>query len=176
MAATVTISESNGAGETPTPSITNSNMGSADEVNLVALTHPITAGTCSFNKYQRLSVAAGAAGGSSQILNFKVWASAVLSSGCALNTNVTTSAHAATPYATPTATDQSTTTCPNVMPTSTPASANLTVGGSLTDPLDITGGPAAAKYSDYMVMQIKTTVAAVAGTSVTMNYQYDEVA
>ena len=44
MAATVQINEFNGAGETKTANITNSNMGSVDSVNLVAADNPIVPG------------------------------------------------------------------------------------------------------------------------------------
>jgi hypothetical protein len=65
MPATVEIDEANGAGETITHGITNSNMGSADSVNLNPTANPITAGNRSFIKYQKIHVTA--MGGSAQI-------------------------------------------------------------------------------------------------------------
>jgi len=174
MAATVTMSESNGVGEDITTSITNSNMGSTDAVNLAAVTYPITAGTNSFEKFQRFRCSAD--GGSSALLNWKVWASAGLSANCSLKTNARESDYGgATAYVQPSATDRSATYgYTQAMPTSEPTGSNLGYGGTLGASMDITGE--LPKYSDYLVMQIQTTIAATAGTTVTMNYQYDEVA
>jgi len=56
------------------------------------------------------------------------------------------------------------------MPTSEPASANLGIGGALA------GALTAAGESDYLVHQIQTDAGDVAGSTSTMNYQYDETA
>ena len=174
MAATVVISESNGTSPTITHGITNTNMGSADTVNLVVGTSTaITAGTNSFEKWQRFEITS--MGTSTAIKNLKVWASAGLASFATHKTNArTTSWGGAQSFDTvngPLATDRSATYgYTQTMPTSEPASANVGIGGSLTGELTGTG------YSDYMIMQIQTTASAVAGTSVTMNYQYDEYA
>jgi hypothetical protein len=173
MTATVSIAESNGTTPTVTASITNSNMGSVESVNLVALTYPITAGTNSYEKWQRFDVTA--MGGSTEVKNLKVWASAALTTGCTHKTNARTGSYAgAETFDTvngPLATDRSATYHYNqTMPISTPASANLGIAGDLTASLVAEG------FSDYLVMQIQTTASAVAGKSVTMNYQYDEVA
>jgi hypothetical protein len=173
MTATVSISESNGLTPTVTASITNSNMGSVDAVNLVAATYPITPNTNSFEKWQRFNLTA--LGGSTQIQNLKVWASAGLGTGCTHKTNARTSAYdGAQVYDTtngPLATDRSATyKYAQTMPTSVPASANLGIAGVLAGALSGIG------FSDYLIMQIQTTVAAVAGTTVTMSYQYDEIA
>jgi len=50
MAATARINEFNGASETKTNDITNTNMGSTDAVNLNPVTYPITPGENSFEK------------------------------------------------------------------------------------------------------------------------------
>ena len=173
MAATVSVAESNGTTPTVTPSITNTNMGSTDAVNLVAATYPITAGTNSFEKWQRFDVTA--MGGSSKIKTLKVWSSAGLSANCTHKTNARETVYGgAQTFDTvngPLATDRSATYgYTQTMPTSTPSGANLGIGGSLSGEITVAG------FSDYLVMQIQTTGAAVAGTSVTMNYQYDEVA
>jgi hypothetical protein len=173
MAATVSISESNGLTPTVTASVTNVNMGSTEAVNLVAADYPITAGNNSFEKWNRFNVTA--MGGSSKIKTLKVWASAGLSANCTHKTNCRESSYdGAQVYDTsngPLATDRSATyDYAQTMPTSTPSGANIGIGGSLTGELTATG------YSDYIVMQIQTTASAVAGTSITMNYQYDEVA
>lgn len=84
-------------------------------------------------------------------------------------TNARTADYAgAATFATPTASASSVAT--QAMPTSEPASANLGIGGSLT------GALTAAGASDYLVHQIQTHVDDTAGSSSTMNYQYDETA
>ena len=169
MAATVSIAESNGAGETVTASITNSNMGSTDAVNLNAVTYPITPNTRSYIKYQRFNVTN--MGGSSSVKNLKVWRTGSLGTGGTHShvTNAKTSAYGgALTYATPT--QSAVTGVDQAMPTSEPGTANLGIGGSLTGELTTTG------YSDYLGHQIVTDASATAGASTTMNYQYDEIA
>jgi hypothetical protein len=111
-------------------------------------------------------------GTSTAIKNLKVWASAGLGTGCTHKTNARESSYdGAQTFAQPSATDRSATyDYTQTMPTTTPTGANLGINGSLTGELTATG------KSDYLVMQIQTTGSAVAGTSVTMNYQYDEIA
>lgn len=167
MAATVTISESNGAGETITASITNTNMGSTDAVNLVAADYPIVAGQNSYEKYQRFCVSN--MGGSSKIKTLKVWRTTALSGSDTHKTNARESGYVQKSYATPVATTSTQAT--QTMPTSVPSGANLGIGGSLTG--EITS---ATSYSDYLVHQLQTDAATTAGTSCTMNYSYDEVA
>lgn len=167
MAATVSIAESNGAGETVTASITNSNMGSTDAVNLTAATYPITAGENSYEKWQRFNVTN--MGGSTAVKNLKVWRTGSLSGSDAHVTNARESSYGgAETYAQPTASASSVAT--QTMPTSEPTGANLGIGGSLSGELTATG------YSDYLVHQLQTDSGTTAGASVTMNYQYDEVA
>jgi hypothetical protein len=168
MTATVVIAERNGApAGSETDGITNTNMGSVDAVNLVAADNPIVAGTNSFEKYQRFHVSA--MGGSSKIKTLKVWASAALAAEATHLTSATTTSYGgARSYATPTATASTAATL--TMPIATPAAANLGIGGALTGELTDVG------YSDYLIMQIQLTGAATAGTTVTMNYQYDEIA
>lgn len=183
MAATVTITEQNGAAPgTRTDSIANCYMGSTDAQIADASAYPITAGTNSYEKWQRFRVSA--AGGSSQIKNLKIWASAGLATGATLYTNASpTQAGYLNPtvtsaYRDPVAT--ASTAATYNMPISTPASANVGIQGNIfaenyidLSKLSDTGGAAS---SDYFVLQIKTSSDAVAGTTVTMNYQYDEVA
>jgi hypothetical protein len=174
MVASRDLSESNGAGPTVTDAVTNVNMGSNDSYNLVALTYPITAGTNSFEKWHRIKVTA--AGGSSSLNNWKVWASNTMSANCTLKTNCReTSYGGAQTYNTASATDRSGTYgYTQTMPTSTPTNSNLGYGGTLGAAMDITSG--LPKYTDYIVMQIQTTGSATIGTSFNMNYQYDETA
>lgn len=169
MAATVEICESNGAGETVTHNITNSNMGSTDAVNLDPTANPVTPGNRTYIKYQRIHVTA--MGGSSKIDNLKIWRTGSLGTG-GTHTHVTNARTAtyggALTYATPVASAVSG--VDQTMPTSTPGSANLGIGGSLS------GSLTGAGYSDYLGHQITTDSSATAGSTSTMNYQYDETA
>lgn len=165
MAATVRIDESNGAGETITNGITNSNFGSTDAANLVAATYPITAGNYAYEKYQKLEVTA--MGGSSVIKDIKVWYSGTLSGSDTLKTNARTTSYAgAAVYATPIATVSSYT---QSMPSSAPAT-NLGIGGSLSGTLTGVG------KSDYLVMQLFVHGSTTAGATLTINWRYTEVA
>lgn len=169
MAATVVVSESNSAGETKTSDPTNVNMGSNDSYNIVTATYPITAGTNSFEKWHQISVTA--MGGSTNVQNIRVWASATLGTGVTHKTNARTAAYdGAQTYNTPSATDRSATyKYSQTMPTSEPGTANLGIAGTLAGTLT------AAGFSDYHVSQLQTTGSATAGTSVTMSYKYDEI-
>lgn len=168
-AATVEICESNGAGETITHSITNCNMGSTEAVNLDPVAYPVTPGNRTYAKYQRVHVTA--MGGSSAINNLKIWRTGSLGTG-GTQTHVTnarlSSYGGAATYATPVAT--AITGADQTMPSSVPATANLGIAGSLSGSLTATG------YSDYLIHQITTDASATAGSTSTMNYQYDEVA
>lgn len=171
MAATVDISESNTAGETVTGSVTNVNMGSTDAVNLVAATYPITAGTNSFEKWQRFKLTDIST--STRIENFKLYASGTLGTGITHKTNARTSAYGgAQTFAAPSATDRSATYgYTQTMPTSAPSTQNVGIAGALSGSLSTN-----TTYSDYIVSQLQTTGSAVIGTSVTMTFAYDEVA
>lgn len=168
-AATVEIDESNGAGETLTHNITNSNMGSADEVNTDPVANPIAPNTRTYIKYQKIHVTN--IGTSSKIDNLKVWRTGSLGTGGTHlhYTNArTTSYGGALSYATPVRT--AVTGVDQAMPSSVPATANLGIGGSLT------GSLTAAGSSDYLGHQISVDSSATAGSTSTMNYQYDETA
>ena len=167
MAATVEILEANGAGETETANITNSNMGSTDAANLVAADYPVVPGENAYEKWQKISVTA--LGGSSKIDNLKIWRTGALGGSATHVTIARESTYGgAEVYATPVAT--SSTVATQAMPTSEPTGANLGIGGSLTGSLTATGA------SDYLVHQIQTDAGDTAGSTSTMNYQYDEVA
>jgi len=167
MAATVEIDEANTVSETLTHNITNTNMGSTDTVNLDPVANPIIPGNNSFEKYQKVHVTA--MGGSSKIDNLQIWRTGALGANATHLTNARTSAYGGAPtFATPTASASSAAT--QTMPSADPAAANLGIGGSLSGSLTGTGS------SDYLVHQIQTTGSATAGTTTTMNYQYDETA
>lgn len=167
MAATVQINEFNGAGETKTASITNTNMGSNDSVNLNTTTYPITAGDNSYEKWQKIEVTA--MGGSSLIDNLKVWRTGALGGSTVHETNARTSSYGgAESYAQPV--DTVSTVADQTMPITEPASANLGIGGSLS------GNLSAAGSSDYLVHQLQSDGADTVGSTSTLNYQYDETA
>jgi hypothetical protein len=168
MAATVTIDETNGAAPgTVTGNITNSNMGNVDAANLNPVTYPVSAGANTFEKWQRFDLTS--LGGSSAIENLKVWRTGALGGSAVHLTNARTSAYAgAQAYVQPVSTVSTIAT--QTMPTSAPTSANLGIAGSLTAQLTAVG------YSDYLVHQIQTNASDVAGSTSTLNYQYDEVA
>ncbi len=167
MAATVEICESNGAGETITHNITDSDMGNADSATVDPVANPITPGNNTYEKYQRFHVTA--MGGSSKIDNLQVWRTGALGGAATHLTNARTSSYGgAITYATPNTTEDAAST--QTMPTSDPGAANLGIGGSLSGSLTGTG------YSDYLNHIIKTNGADTAGSTSTMNYQYDETA
>ncbi len=90
MAATVNISESNGAVATVTDAISNMNFGTADIPNLIPASHPIpllnAAVNYSYTKWLRVHLAA--LGGSTQIATLKVWkSSGALVTGEVVGTN-----------------------------------------------------------------------------------------
>lgn len=166
MAATVQIDESNSVSETQTANITNTNMGSTDAANLDPVAFPVTPGNNTYEKWQRFHVTA--MGGSSKIDNLQVWRTSALGGSAVHKTNARTSSYAgAETFATPTA---SASTYTQTMPTSDPGAANLGIGGSLAGSRTTTG------YSDYLIHQIQTNGADTAGSTSTMNYQYDETA
>ena len=167
MTATVEICESNGAGETVTHNITDTDMGSQDSATVDPVAYPIAPGSNSYEKFQRFHVTN--LGGSSKIDNLQVWRTGALGGSATHLTNARTSAYAgALTYATPDTTEATAST--QAMPTSDPGAANLGIGGSLSGSLTDVG------YSDYLNHIIKTNAADTAGSTSTMNYQYDETA
>lgn len=167
MAATVEIDEANGAGETLTHNITNTNMGSTDATALDPVANPIVPGNNSYEKWQKVHVTA--MGGSSKIDKLKIWRTSALGANATHLTNARESSYGgAATYTTPTASSSSVAT--QTMPSSQPTGANLGISASLSGSLTATGS------SDYLIHQIQTTGAAIAGSTSTMNYQYDETA
>jgi hypothetical protein len=168
MAATVEIDEFNGTtAGTQTHNITNSNMGSIDAVNLDPVANPVTPGNATYEKYQKIHVTS--MGTSSAIQNLKIWRTTALGGAAVHVTNARTASYggaatAATPIAT------TSTAATQTMPTSAPGTSNLGIGGSLSGQLTAVGS------SDFLIHQIQTNAADVAGATCTMNYQYDEIA
>lgn len=167
-AATVEIDERNGAAAgTLTHNITNSNMSPVDEVNTDPVANPVTPGANTREKYQIIHVTN--IGTSSKIDNLKVWRTGALGGAAVHLTNARLAAYGgAASYVAPVVTASSVAT--QTMPTSVPATANLGIAGALA------GNLTAAGSSDYLVHQIQTNAADVAGSTSTMNYQYDETA
>lgn len=167
MAATVEIDEANGAGETLTHNITNTNMGSTDTVNLDPVANPVVPGNNTYEKWQKIHVTG--MGGSSAIDNLKIWRTSALGGSATHLTNARESTYGgAETYATPVATSSSVAT--QTMPTTEPTGANLGIAGSLSGQLTAIGS------SDYLVHQVQTNGADTAGSTSTLNYQYDETA
>lgn len=167
MAATVEIDEGNGAGETITHNISDTDMGNADSATVDPVANPITPGSNTFEKFQKIHVTA--MGGSSKIDNLQVWRTGALGGAATHLTNARTSSYGGSlAYATPDTTEAASST--QTMPTADPAAANLGIAGSLSGNLTATGS------SDYLNHIIKTNGADVAGSTSTMNYQYDETA
>lgn len=166
MAATVEIDEANGAGETLTHNITDTDMSTQDSATTDPVANAVTPGNNTMEKYQKIHVTA--MGGSSKIDNLQVWRTGALGGAAVHKTNARTTSYAgAATYSTPTTSASSFT---QTMPTSDPGAANLGIGGSLAGSLTATGS------SDYLVHQIQTNASDVAGSTSTMNYQYDETA
>lgn len=167
FAATVEIDESNGAGETVTNNISDTDMGSTDAANLDPVANPVLPGENTYEKWQKIDVTA--MGGSSKIDNLKIWRTSALGGAAVHKTNARIATYGgAETYATPIVANSTVAT--QTMPTSEPASANLGIGGSLT------GNLTAAGSSDYLIHQIQTNGADVAGSTSTLNLQYDETA
>jgi len=171
MAATVEICETNGTTGAPVVAhnITNTNMGNVETYNLDPVAYPITPGARSYGKYQRVHVTA--MGGSSAINNLKVWRVGALGGAATHVTNGGEAGDYSAIISFTTPVTSAISDVDNTMPiTSAPATANLGIAGVLSGSLIATG------YSDYLVHQIVTNAADVAGSTSTMSYQYDEVA
>lgn len=168
FAATVEIDEQNGAGAgSTTHNISDSDMGDADSATVDPVANPVTPGNNTYEKYQKIDVTA--MGGSSQIDNLKIWRTGALGGSAVHVTNAREASYGgADSYVEPIKTNSTQAT--ETMPTSEPSGANLGIGGSLSGALTGTG------QSDYLIHQIQTNVADVAGSTSTMNYQYDETA
>lgn len=167
MAATVEICESNTGGETITHNITDTDMGSVDAANLDPVANPVMPDANTFEKWQRIHVTA--MGGSSAIDNLQIWRTGALGGSALHLTNArTTSYGGAESYTTPTASDSTVAT--QTMPSADPAATNLGIAGSLT------GSLTAAGYSDYLIHQVQVDSGDTAGSTTTLNLQYDETA
>jgi hypothetical protein len=124
-------------------------------------TNPITAGTNSMVIYLQ-----GAWGGAfNKIDNLQMWRSTDFSPNTGLS--MFWALNGTTAYVTP---STATAPAPDAVPTSDPGAENVYIGG-------VTGGSlTAAGHSDYITLQLVTTVAAAAGDTSLAEFtlQYDE--
>lgn len=154
MAATFEWSESNGAGETVTNSISNVNFGNLDSPNLASPNNRVVAGTNSYEKWNR-----GRFSGSyTTIDNLRFYKSAGT-----LPANVSIKAAVNAAYVAPT------------NGTSTVALSNVpTTEGTALVP---TSPGASPSFSGYIIMQLQTTGAASPGAVATQTFtlKYDEI-
>jgi len=168
MAATVEIDEQNGSAPgSTTHNIADSDMSTEDSPTTDPVANPVTPGDNTMEKWQKIDVTN--MGGSSLIDNLKIWRTGALGGAAVHLTNARESAYGgAETFTTPTVSDSTPAT--QTMPTSEPSGANLGIGGSLS------GSLAAPGQSDHLVHQIQTNVADTAGSTSTLNYQFDETA
>jgi hypothetical protein len=168
MAATVVISESNGAGETVHDNISNLNFGSNDSYEIVVATYPITVGQNSFEKYVRYKCS----GTYNKVDNLQVYldVGSGYKTGEAIKCYLKTSAYSEVAYGTPSASTSSK--ASETMPVADPGAANLGIDGSLTGSF-VTNE---TDYSDYLILQLQTTGSTPAGDAnqKTFYFQYDE--
>ena len=167
MVATIQLDEYNGVGETKTANPTDVDMGSVDSANLDPVANPIVAGENSYEKVHTLEVTA--MGGSSEVKNIKIWRTGALGGSATHLTNARESAYVEqATYVQPVAT--ASTIATQTMPSTEPTGANLGIAGVLTGALTAVG------ETDRLYHQIQTDAGDTAGSTSTMNFQYDEVA
>jgi hypothetical protein len=180
MAATMYISESNGTTPTVTQSVTSLNFGyslttAADLTNLTANLYPIPAATSlgrSFEKWVRFNMST--LGGSTYCYNFKVYCSSSLGASAEIRTNASSTTTTALTFPTssgPSTLSRETTYYYNVvLSTVIPASNNVMISGTSSWLSGSSG------FSDYVVFQLYASSSATVGQTVTLSFQYDEVA
>ena len=153
MAATFEWSESNGAGETVTNSISNINYGSVDSPNITPASNPIAAGDNSFEKWNRGRFS----GTYTSITNLRFWKSAG-----AFVTGEDIKAAVNATYATPTA--------------STSIVATVTIPTTEGTALAPSNPGASPDFSGYITTQMNTTISTPPGSvnTKTFTLKYDE--
>lgn len=146
---------------TSTATPTNLNFGSTLAANLAPSTYPITAGTYSYEKWIR----AHFSGSFTRVENIQFWKSA----GAYVTGETIKWTGQKTAYVAPTTSVSTFAT--TAVPTADPATANISIGGSLSGSLIAEGD------SDFIVLQTSVTTAASAGAvnQKTFTLQYDEV-
>ncbi len=169
MAATVGISESNGATPTVTDSVPRTDwlnadsVGNSDKRATNPITKPAPAGTSrSFEKWHRLHWVSGTATTLDVIRHYI--SAGTIDTGYSLFTSASTGTPSNRTFATPVATDS--THAVNAMPTVDPAAANIS--GSLS---------ASGQRSGYVVTQLDLADTVVIGqTQLTITFKYNETA
>lgn len=163
MAATFTWTQSNGSSETVTDLGQSGNLFNFKTADTAVASdyssYPIIAGENSMSVYLRGKFT----GSFNKIDNLKFW----MSTGFLPSTGLSVVAGLNNiSYSTP----STTSTGDDPVPTSEPPSANLTIGGSLSGELTSSG------YTDYIRLQLQTTVDAAPGDTslATFTLQYDE--
>ena len=179
MAATMYISETNGTVPTVTMNVTSLNFGYslttvADLTNLTANLYPIPAATSlgrSFEKWVRFNMST--LGGSTYCYNFKVYNSSSMGASAEIRTNASSTTTTALVYPStgPSNTNRESTYYYNVvLSTAIPVSNNVMISGTSSWLAGTSG------YSDYVVFQVYASSSATVGQTVTLSFQYDEVA
>lgn len=184
MAATLVLSESNGAGQTVTDGISNINFGSTDAPNITPASNPIVIGLNSYAKFIRIKVTN--MGGSNTIDVFKVWKSAgTFVTGETIRSNTDDfggGRYARTVYNTP---DRIPLAATNELilnfATSLPSVANLSISAAGTANDGNADTPAgtitvAGNYSQYWTLMMITTGSTPAGAvnQKTFTYVWNE--
>lgn len=164
MSATIELDEQNGSPGVLTHGITNSNMGSIDLPTLDPTLYPVTAGSYTFEKWQRVHVTS--LGGATAVGNIKIWCSPALPGGAIHLTSLRTSGYPGSPSYTAPIQTASLYTQP--MPTTIPLTANLGIADSLSGSLTSVG------MSDFFVHQIQPGTPDQTGAILTLNIQHDE--
>ena len=152
-----------------THNISDTDMSTEDSPTTDPVANPVTPGNNTMHKYQQIHVTA--MGGSSLIDNLQVWRTGALGGTATHKTNARTTSYAQKPYVAPSTT--ATAQADQTMPSADPAAANLGIAGSLTGSIATSD---AESRSDMLVHQIQTNGGDTAGSTSTMNYQYDETA
>ena len=175
MSATVTISETNGAGAVVTADISNINFGSTDAANIVPGDHPITAMADghSYEKWIRLLV--DSMGSASVVDNIKCWISDLGTgyvTGEGISSNLRTSGYtvASYPGGGPINTNSSVATV--AVPLIEPTQGNVGIAGSLVGQIISDGS-----YSNYIVLQMDVTVSTPSGavSQKVFSFSWDEM-
>ena len=165
------IDESNQASETIEHGISEILAGSVDAFDLNPVSSPISPGDNSFEKWLRWHFTD--LGGASAVGGLKFWCEAPPAetslhfNGHTVQGSYEGANHRQTSYSEP---DTANTRTPEDVPTSAPVSANIGIGGLLTGQL------AAPGFSDYLLVQVRTTVDATVGDTLVASFGYEIIA
>jgi len=170
--ATVRLNEYNTAAATETTGIVSLDFVSADEAEAVSSENGIqinpSATVYSYEKWIKLEVTD--MGTDSSVGNIKIWVSGNSPRGDdVIRTNAVIAGYSAATFATPINTVSTAAT--QTLPSSSPASANIGIGGSLSGTItDIS----VLSKSDYIVLQLAVNKNTRTGVLTTLRIEYDE--